>query len=384
MITAHEAQQLQQQLSNARTILIVLGQDPSYDAVASASSLYLTLNQFGKEVTIASSADMRVEFSHIVGVDAIKKEIGNRDLVVSFDYQEGSVEKVSYNISDDSQKFNLIIAPKKGNKPIDPANLTYSYAGAEADLVFLFDTSSYEELGSIYEEEPELFTKAFTVSVNKYAVQPYAKMMLDTAGQSSLAEGIAELLRAFGMEPKDDVATNLLSSIEKETNNFQSPEVSASTFELIAHLLRNNGRRNTHEFAGKQMSTQETASFAKVLKARPTIQVPRQVLPQQGAMAQAPQQGQAAPQQGQAAPQQGQAAPQQAPQVFQPQQQVPQVLQPHQQQVQAEQQIHQIQRSIQEQAQQLNPSQVASQPGQQQNPPKEWLQPKIFTGTSKV
>lgn len=270
MITAQDTVSIKKTVEEAKTAFVLLGSNPSYDAVASALSLYLSLKNAGKHVQVACPDDMRVEFSYLVGVDEIAKKIGNQNLVVSFQYAEENVEKVSYNISEDGKTFNLTISPKAGGKPLDPGSINFSYAGAAGDIVFIVGSTSFEQLGELYESEKVLYDKAMTVSITPYEITPFAKTSLNTSNQSSLAEGMTALLSELGMEPKDDIATNLLSAIEFATNRFQSVAVNPDTFETVAKLLRNGARRSATNPAlqGASVTPAPTSAFAQAMKAR--------------------------------------------------------------------------------------------------------------------
>ncbi len=270
MITLQDASSLNAQVQDAKTIFVLLGNNPSYDAVASALSLYLSMKKAGKRVQIACPDDMRVEFSYLVGVDEIKKEIGNQNLVVSFQYAEDNVEKVSYNISDDGKTFNLVISPKAGGKPLDPGSVGFSYKGASGDIVFMVGVSSFDQLEGLYESEKSLYDNALTVSITPYGVPPFARLSLETSGQSSIAEGVAQLLSGIDLSPSDDIATNLLSSIELATNRFQSVAISPETFEVVANLLRNGARRSSTNPAihPETAQTVPTSVFARAMKSR--------------------------------------------------------------------------------------------------------------------
>ncbi len=388
MITTQESTSILELITNAKTIYIALAATANYDTVASALALYLSFKEAGKNALIMSSSPMRVEFSYLIGVDEIQGTVGNRNLLVSFVYDQQNVDKVSYHISEDGQRFNLVIAPADGGRPLDPSTVEYRYEGASADLVFIVGASQFDDLGALYTQEPYFFDSADSISITTFQAQPFARRMFETTGQSCMAEGVAVLLEGLGMEPKDDVATNLLSSIEQATNRFQSLGVGPDLFELVARLIRNGARRSGSnpvihgqlqvspnvippmrhilqndgaqgEYVQPAVALQppatpvSTRSFAEALKKKGgQMQVPVQTQVQQ----QTP-----------------------TPQQFQP----PQTQQPYQQYAQPAQQtqaenmkIHQLQRT--------NGVAQPQQFQQSQNPPPDWLQPKVYTGASKV
>ncbi|MBU4099385.1 hypothetical protein KJ980_07085, partial [Patescibacteria group bacterium] len=92
-------QKIKDAISNNDNIAIIVGKNPSIDEMAAALSLYLLLKE-NKKVTIVCPTQPIVELSNLVGIDkvATRLEGGEGDLVVSFPYVEGEVEKVSYTL----------------------------------------------------------------------------------------------------------------------------------------------------------------------------------------------------------------------------------------------------------------------------------------------
>jgi len=152
------AQDLKKSFDQAKTILILVVDNPKLDHLASALGLYLALSKSDKKVSVACPTPMRVEFNRLVGVDKVRSNIGSRDLVVSFPYEKDSIEKVSYNVDD--AKFNLVIQPKTGFPNLDSDKVSYSYSGAEADLVFIIGAPKLDSLGPFYHNEKKLFETA--------------------------------------------------------------------------------------------------------------------------------------------------------------------------------------------------------------------------------
>lgn len=376
MITTQESTSIQELITSAKTIYIALAATANYDTVASALALYLSFKEAGKNALIMSGSPMRVEFSYLIGVDEIQSVVGNRNLVVSFAYDQQSVDKVSYHISEDGQRFNLVIAPADGGKPPDPSTVEYRYEGASADLVFIMGASQFDDLGALYTQEPYFFDGADSIAITTFQAQPFARRMFETTGQSCMAEGVAVLLEGLGMEAKDDVATNLLSSIEQATNRFQSLGVGPDLFELAARLMRNGARRSGSNpvIHGQQQVSPNaippmipqisqpmppttpvsTSSFAEALKKRGG-QMQSQV-------------------------------PAQTQQQFQSQQPSPlqQLQQPYQQYAQPIQSVQQTQPANMNINQLKRVNGVAQPQQSQQNPPPDWLQPKVYTGAGKV
>ena len=157
MVSQNQVSQIQSTLATAQNIFIALPQNPTFDKVAASLGLYLSLTKANKTVDIASPTKMIVELSSLVGVGKVKNffQGGKDGLIISFDYLEEAIEKVSYNI--ENGKFNLVIKPKPGHPPLDSEKVQYSYSGGKADLIFTVGVNSLESLGKLFKNHQELF-----------------------------------------------------------------------------------------------------------------------------------------------------------------------------------------------------------------------------------
>ena len=203
---------IQEALTTAQTVLVMLPSQLTLDKVASALELYLSCSKIPKTTTIVCEKKMTVEYAGLVGVDKITDKVGGRSLVVSFDYKEEAIEKVSYNI--ENERFNLVIQPKDGKLPLEAEKVKYSYIGGEVDVVIKMGGESSLGVGR-------------------------AKVInLDLGVAASYAEVVAEVLSKLRLPADEDVAQNLLAGLRDATNNLTAEEVNANTFEAAAFCLR--------------------------------------------------------------------------------------------------------------------------------------------------
>ncbi|MBI4067741.1 hypothetical protein HY407_05140 [Candidatus Gottesmanbacteria bacterium] len=236
--------QVKQVLDGSREILIALPRNPNVDSVASGLSLYLALSASGKRVNIVSPSPMLVEFNQLVGVDKIGNNLANggRNLIVSFPYQEGSIEKVSYNI--ENSTFNLVIEPREGYPNITPDKLSYSFGGGSFDLVIVIDAENLNDLGEIYSQNQNLFTEKQVINIdNSLTNSRFGKINLVDPNLATISEMVTNLLSSWGLRMDPDIATNLLAGITMGSNNFTSPTSTVATFESAAICMRNGARK---------------------------------------------------------------------------------------------------------------------------------------------
>ncbi|MBI4100584.1 DHH family phosphoesterase [Candidatus Microgenomates bacterium] len=236
-------EKLQPLLASAQNILILTGQNPSLDSLGASLGLFLALGKMGKTVSVACPKAPTVEFGNLIGINKLKDALGNKNLVVSFPYTEGSIEKVSYNIEGD--RFNLVIQTRNETRLLSQDKVKFSYQGVDADLIFIISTADLADLGSFYREEQALFANRPVVVIDhnpenkQYGVvnffHPYA---------SSTSEIVVWLLKSLGIGLDADIATNLLMGIDFATQGFASPLASTEAFEAAAACLRAGGKRS--------------------------------------------------------------------------------------------------------------------------------------------
>lgn len=229
-------------IDSAKEVLILLPSKPFIDQVAAGLSLYLSLSESGKSVSISCPAPMVAEYSRLIGVDKVTSDLGSKNLVISLiNYDANSVDKVSYDIEND--QFKLTIAPKAGFKSPTKEQVGIGYSGAAGDLVVLIGGANDSHFPALSKEEFKtvklihLGTRLLEILNNDLEVLSFAKPA------SSTSELVANLIKESGLGVNEDIATNLLSGIEEQSKGFQSSEVTADTFEIFAELLKLGGRR---------------------------------------------------------------------------------------------------------------------------------------------
>lgn len=221
----------------AQHILIATHEHPTFDSIGSSLALYLGLVSLGKRVSLVCPDEMTVGLSSFIGVDKIKKEFGRKNLVISLDYQEGSVDKVSYHIEGD--KFNLVIEPKDNFPPFNPEKVHYQYGDTNVDLIFTIDTIHLGGLKKIYESNKGLFAGKQLINVDRHPNNSrYGTANLIDPVSVATAEIVAYILADLGVQLSADIATNLLNAVYSATNSFQVPEMTATAFELAGSCIR--------------------------------------------------------------------------------------------------------------------------------------------------
>jgi hypothetical protein len=233
--------ELQQPLNSGRNFLIAFPQKTNFDQVAASLALYLSLKKTGKNVSLVSPEPMRVEFSHLVGVDQVANKITGGDLVVTLDYPITNIDKVSYN--DDGGKLNLVVKTKPGAKPITREQTIFNASGSSLyDLIFLIGVVQAEDLGHLYQGDKDLLKKSPVASINN-GTSNVGTINLTNPQASACTEIVASLIKALALPIDEDIGSNLLLGLKQATGNFQNPKVNPDTFEAAAFALRMGGKK---------------------------------------------------------------------------------------------------------------------------------------------
>lgn len=341
-------QKLQSLLEQHGKIGIAVGKNPSVDTMGAALALYLSLQAINKQVTIAAATEPLVEVSSLVGINKVKTSLDGTDgdLVVSFPYKEGEIEKVSYTL--EQGYLNIIVKAGELGLSFDEKDITFKRGGGTVPLLFVIGTPTLSDLGQLFNSEALKNTTIVNID-NKQHNQGFGEMVLLSPDFSSVSEQITEIITSLNLPLDVDTAQNLLSGIAQATNNFQSPRTSYLAFEMAALLMKKGAKRPQvqaqqprGQFFGQQPQRQD--------RQRPG-QRPMQQQPQQ-----------------------------QRPQFNRPMQQ-----RPLQQQTQTQQVQSRGEHAMGEEPT-PQPERQAEMPSQEQSTeaPPDWLTPKVYRGSTSV
>ncbi|EKE14201.1 MAG: hypothetical protein ACD_12C00633G0002 [uncultured bacterium] len=227
---------IQEITAKCRSAVIAVPPNPSIDAIAASTSLYLALSKMGKTVSIACTQKVQ---SDLIASDKFQNIIGagGDSLMISFPYSDGAIDKVDYNIQGES--FNLVVTPRPGHQKLNPNQVNFSYAGGLIDVIFVIDSPTLNSLGAIYTDNQNQFNGKDIINIDRHLTNAYfGTVNYVNKTISSISELILSVLQTLGTEIDRDIATNLYAGAAASTNNFTSYSTNADTFEHIAALLR--------------------------------------------------------------------------------------------------------------------------------------------------
>ena len=229
-------------VTSAKDIVIVTHTNPTMDSMGGSLALALGLVSLGKSATVLCSDPMTVELSSFVGADKVSKEFGKKNFVISLDYEDGSIEKVSYNI--ENKKFNLVVEHRAGYEPFTADKAKYSYQGATADCIITVDTVHFGEFGTLYTDNKESFSGKSIINIDRHNENTnYGAINLVDPVASSSSELVAEFLATLGVKLTTDIAINLLNAIYSATDSFKHANVTSMAFEVASVCLKAGAQR---------------------------------------------------------------------------------------------------------------------------------------------
>lgn len=246
-------QQIKDAIQNASAIGIAVGKNHTLDDMAAALSLYLSLQQAQKQVSVASPAEPLVEVSNLVGIDKVKTRFEGTggDLVVSFPYNEnpggeGDIQKVSYTI--EGGYLNIVVKAGSGGLSFTEKDVKYTRGGGGAPkLLFIIGSPRISDLGSLF--DAELLKDTTVVNIdNKRENQGFGDIVFVSGQYSSVSEQVGYLLSNIQLAIDVDIAQNLLLGISFATDNFQKPNTSYIAFDMASFLMQKGAQRSKRAY----------------------------------------------------------------------------------------------------------------------------------------
>lgn len=304
-LAPNDLSQIQQAIGSANDILVVTPKNPTTDSLGSALALYLTLPQMGKRVSVVSPEKVTVEVSNLVGIDKVGDTVGSKNFVISLDYEEGSIEKVSYNIEGD--KFNLVIEPRPGFS-FSEEKVNFSKSVGNSDLLIFIDIPNPEDLGSLTEQLRDMASRMPVINIDTHPNNArYGKINIIQPQAASVSEVMLSLFQGLGYAINADTATNLLMGVSSGTDNFSSPRTTPDSFEAAATLLRMGAQKGQQggKMSGQTFTPPPGGSYVpqpqpmmprpRMIPPRPFQHAPQRPQPMQPQMPSMPQPMQSAP-----------------------------------------------------------------------------------------
>ncbi|MEK7571031.1 MAG: hypothetical protein AAB553_02040 [Patescibacteria group bacterium] len=275
-------QKIKEALSTSTSIGIAVGPHPSLDDMAAALSFYLLLKNANKQVSIASATSPIVEVSGLVGINHVQEKLGGGeagDLVVSFPYRDGEIEKVSYTLDEQKGLLNIIVKAGELGLSFEEKDVQYVKGSGSIDLLIVVGTPSLADLSSVIDAQKLQDIKIVNIDVKQHN-QRFGDVVMVATNRSSVSEHMADILLSLGFQFDQDSAQNLFNGISSATKGFQDPSTSALAFEIVSILMKRGAKRIATPVSTMQPSANPFGTLPQQPPVPMQVPQPTQPMPQ--------------------------------------------------------------------------------------------------------
>lgn len=252
MINQEQTDKLKDILGSSQDILLIMPNVTDLDLFLAAYCFYSCFAPKKRIRLLSPSAKLSIPavLKKLLDQKIIETELGKENLLISFPYQAEQVDKVSYYIGEEQQRFYLTIKPKKGFAPLDSQQVEFFYAGAQIDLIFLWGVKNLDDLQQLYLAYEDLYQgkNNFVATINHHFVPDFGNLNLEIAPVSSYCEAVLTILNKIDPQnetflSQSNLPSLLLYGIESKTKALQTKEAGAETFASVASLLKLGAKR---------------------------------------------------------------------------------------------------------------------------------------------
>lgn len=229
-------EQILDQIKKNETVLICVGKNPEGDELGAALGLYAALKKMNKKTDIISPTAILDKYSFMPQSEFISHKLeGARDYVFSLEIDKEKLQQLRYEVEE--KRLKIFITAKNGE--IDKDHISLESSKFNYDLIIVLGTSDLENLGGVYDENPELFYDIPVINVDHKPENEYfGKINLVDVAASSTSELVYNLISGLDDGLIDeDIATDLLAGIIAETESFQNKNTTPKAFMAAAALI---------------------------------------------------------------------------------------------------------------------------------------------------
>ena len=246
-------------LSKNESIGIAVGKNPGVDEMAGALSLYLALSGVGKKAAVVCPTEPIVELSSLVGIDKVRKSFeGESAGDLTVSFPYKEGEIEKISYTLEEGKLNILVKAGENGLNFNEKDVEYKRGGGAPGLIFVVGTPRLSDLGTAFDMEALKDSKVINID-NKPENQGFGDIPLISKNSSSVSELVASFISSLDFNIDVDVASNLLSGIISATDNFQNVNTSPLSFEMAGILMKKGAVRQVKD--GKKNVIEEDFFF---------------------------------------------------------------------------------------------------------------------------
>lgn len=238
-------QQAKQLIEKSEKILLVAHAKMDGDTLSATIAMHLLLKKLNKITVVACADPVPEEFSFLPETEVMQKEVSSaKDFVISVDCSRVQAQKLRWKI--DGNILKIFITPTDGQfQERDVSFLEHE----DFDLIISLDAADRKQIGRIFEENTELFTRLPLIVFDHHASNPgFGTVNIIDSKAASTTEVLFHFLPTLLGEQwaslvDPDIATLLLTGIITDTGSFQNPNTTPKSLEVAADLVELGARQ---------------------------------------------------------------------------------------------------------------------------------------------
>lgn len=247
--------QVKELLEKSESILILIPENAPGDAFGAAAGIGVFLERLGKTATLAGDGIEKTAgaFAFLDPPANIAATIsGVREFILSFSTKRNNI--VSVRTERGENEYNIFITPEKGS--IDPRDFSFVPAKFSFDAVFVVGAPDKDALGSISENNPDIFYEVPVVVIDHHAENDrFGQINIVDITASTTSEVATSLLEKIDPAKLDThIAGLLLGGIVSGTDSFQKKNTTPGALHIASRLMDRGA--NQHDIIFRLVKTQ--------------------------------------------------------------------------------------------------------------------------------
>lgn len=228
-------QQTSEAIRQADSILVVTGQRPSVDQVASTLALGSVLRKFGKKVTTVISDELPAGARFLPQSYLERNLDGLRDFIIQVGLNHGEVDKLKYVVEDNQLKIH--ISPFAGS--FSAEDVSYEYGEFHYDLIIVLGVASYARMDKVFAQNQQVLQHIPIANIDYHrSNEQYGAINLIEPNAAGLGEILVALSESLQTGLIDQpIATTLLTGIMASTDRFTATHTTSKAMTVAAQMM---------------------------------------------------------------------------------------------------------------------------------------------------